>query len=452
MKTLISILLFAFLEIYSQGFLKLYKDELPDHLLKDELLKNSIELNLQRNVLLNPELIYYTIVFYQQLDTSNFNSDQFDDLKSREKKWLIKRSQWAAEIINDNNLNDKSHQIEDSFKKLLTDVKLNENDKASIQDNTERNLSDFYIVKYYNQDPELKYNAATDYGLIREQLEILKRQYFNDVHKNPALISSPSEIINNLIKHWYLLEEDENFNSAGFLTSVITDISVDESRKRFSFRLGNVFYNNIRFEESLNFPGIDQPVLLNKSESFPQLSFSMGYKIYLAKEQFLFSYLDIQALFAFGYAEVNREESIFYNSSEISGNVQTDTYIRNFQNKYKLTALNTYGMNLSMPVYRRSSLMIEASARVSYNNYKFVPDMYFLYSKYKITYNSTGQQIRREAVTSGAKTINEEVSKSYFSVIPTLDLTYLITSGLNIQSCFSYNYVSLNLGFNTALF
>jgi|GEM_PF-4805436 len=452
MKILISILLFAFLDIYSQSMLKLYKNELPDHLIKDELLKNSIELNLQRNALLNPELIYYTIAFYQQLDTSDFNSAQFDDLKSREKKWLIRRSQWAADVLNDNKMNEKSNQIENSFKKLLTDVKLKENDKAGIQDNTDKNLSDFYLVKYYNQNPELKYSAGTDYGLIIEQLEILKKQYFYEVYKNPDLISSSSEIVNNLIKHWYLLEKDENFNTAEFLTSVITDISVDESRKRFSFRLGNVFFNNVRFEESLSFPGVDHAVLLNKSESLPQITFSAGYKIYLAEKRFLLSYVDVQALFAFGYSEVNREETIFYNISESSGNVQTDTYIRNFQNKYKLTALNTYGINLSVPVYRISPFIIEASARVSYNNYKFVPDMYFLYSKYKTTYNSTGQQIHRETLASGAKSINEEVSESYFSVIPTLDLSYLITNGINIQSQLSYNYINMNLGFNTALF
>lgn len=441
--------------IFSQDYSNLYKDYIPEKILNDNVLSKTLDLNLQRNALLNPELIYLTLKFYEQYDKNNLDPELFENLKSNERIWLVRRSDWANNVLNKIMLTGKHeliYETEKPLRSLALDINLKDSDRLMELDDTEKKLRDFFVVKLYKNAPELVFDANIDYGLLRLQLEEGKRQYFIDLQNNPRRISSSEEIVNSVINQWYLFDNNK-ISAAELLNSSLENMITDKTRKRFSFFAGNAFINNtVKFSETISFSGINYEVNLDDKVLFPQYTFGMGYKLYFQKESFLLSYLDIQAEYSRAYTEVSRSKRVMYSYTTFDGSYETQEYLRNFDDSYKLTSLISYGLKVSVPLVEWEFLSFEIGGGFYFNNYQYEPDMYFIYSKYRTEYNSDGQPIYRETLLSGSTTINQKVKKEYFSFIPTIDVNLDILLGFGIKISGSYNYLALNAFYKTALF
>ncbi|MBP9120915.1 MAG: hypothetical protein KBF59_08615 [Ignavibacterium sp.] len=456
LKYFFAVVLFFNSHIIAQDYLKLYRQHIPENILTDEVLSKSLDLNLKRNAELNPELIYLTLKYYQQYDGSKFDTKLFEILKSNERVWLSARTQWAKNTI-EKLIATENHEIirnaEPELNKLVIVVRSKEDDKLVDLTIAEKQLRDFYIVMFYNKDSKMKFDENTDYSYVRSQIESDKKRYFAEVKENPELLTSPAEIVNNVTDNWYLLLDDKNIEASELLINSISDVILDKSRKKYSVFIGGVFVNTtINFEESITFPGIDYIVNMNKYTSLPQFSLGVGYKLYFDKKSFFLSYVDIQGYYSKGYSEERGEESVVYNNTVISGSFTTQELIRNFDDEFKLSSLNSYGLKLSLPIFENSFLRIEGGFNFSYNSYIYTPNMHFTYAKYRTEYGSNGQPIFRETLALGTQTITDEIKKEYFAFIPSLDVSIKIDSRFGVKMIAGYNYAALNIFYNTALF
>jgi hypothetical protein len=297
------------------------------------------------------------------------------------------------------------------------------------------------------------FDKSKNYSAIKNQIEETKKQYFINVQNDPGLISSPSEIVDELINNWYLFNEDKSFNVTEFLKTVFKDIIYDKTRKNFSISIGYVFTNNSgEFQQSFNFPSINHTVLIDKKFSTSQSLFSFGYKIFFKKDLSLLSYLDIQASYARGFSEIKDKIPVVYINSETEGLFKTDEYLRNFKNSYKLTSLDSYGLMVAVPLFDLNFIELGAACSFSYNKYLFEPDMYFIYSKYRTEYNSNGEPIFRETISSGAITLNKQIKKEYFLVTPLINFVYNTPIGFGLKANLSYNFINVNFFYNFVLF
>lgn len=452
-KIIISFLLLLNVQNFSQDFLKLFRQHIPDNIMIDQILSNSLNMNLKRNAYLNPELLYFTLQYYQQYDGNKFDTKLFEVLKMNERVWFLKRNEWVnstLEKINQTVDHDIIFNSEIPLTDLITEVRGKENDILTKLENKEKQLSDFYIVKFYNNNSEMKFEDKTDYSQIRNQIEESKQQYFREVKANPALLSTPAEIVNNVVDNWYLMLEDKELDASDIIITCLDDMLLDKGRKKYSISFGGVFVNNtIDFEEKLNFPGINHTVTLNKTSSLPQLSLGIGYKLFFDKRSYFLSYVDIQAFYSLGYSEVFEEYPVAYTNEEVTSTYTIDETLRNFNDDYKLSSLNSYGLKLAVPVYELDFLVLEAALSLNMNSYTFKPDMHFTYSKYK---TNVGPPVTRETLALGALTLQEEKVKKYFSIIPMIDATFRIDSKFGVKFNFSYNYMVMNLHYATALF
>lgn len=456
LKCFFVIVLFFNSQIVAQDYLKLYRQYIPDNILSDEVLSKSLDLNLQRNAELNPELIYLTLKYYQQYDGSKFDTELFEVLKSNERVWLSARTQWANNTIEKVNAT-KNYEIIRSaspeLNKLIIVVRLKESDKLVDLTDTEKQLRDFYVVMYYNKDSKMRFDENIDYSSVRNQMESDKKRYFAEVKENPELLTSPAEIVNNVTDNWYLLFDDKNIEASDLLISSISDVIDDKSRKKYSVFIGGVIINNtINFEESITFPGIDHTVNLSNKTSLPQFSLGVGYKLYFDKESFFLSYVDIQGYYSKGYSEENAEQPVIYNNTVVTGNFTTQEFLRNFDDDYKLSSLNSYGLKLSLPIFENSFLRIESGFNFSYNSYVYTPNMHFTFSKYRTEYDTNGQPIFRETLVLGTQTITDEIQKEYFAFIPSLDVSLKIGNRFGVKMIAGYNYAAVNVFYNTAFF
>jgi len=454
-KYFFAFILFFSIQIIGQEYLKLYGYYIPDNIQTDKVLSKSLDLNLERNAKLNPDLIYLTLKYYQQYDGSKFDTKLFEILKSNERVWLSERTRWAENIIKKLKAAE-NHDIisyaEPELNNLLIVIKSKEDDKLIDLTENEKQLRDFYVIMYYNKDSKMKFDENIDYSSVRSQMESAKKRYFTDIKENPGLPASPSEIVNNVIENWYLLFDDKNIDASDLLLNSISAVILDISRKKYSVFLGGVFLNNtINFQESIEFSGIDYIVNLSNTASLPQFSLGIGYKLYFEKQSFFLSYVDIQGYYSKGYSEKNAEQSVVYNNTVVNGSFTTQEMLRNFDDVYTLSSLNSYGLKLSFPIFENHLLRIEGAFNFSFNSYIYTPNMYFTFSKYRTEYNTNGQPIFRETLLSGGKTITDEIKKEYFAFIPTLDVSLKIDSRYGVKMIAGYNYVALNIFYNTAL-
>jgi len=455
-KLFFALILVNNLQCFSQDFLKLFKYHIPENIKIDEVLSNSLDLNLQRNAVLNPELIYLTLKYYQQYDGSNFDTKLFETLKSNERVWITTRTKWAGNTLEKIELTNNREIIgnaEVDLKKLIIVVRSKEDDRLIYLTYDEKQLRDFYIVKYYNNDPEIKYDKEVDYISVRNQIESEKKQYFIEVKENSEMLSSPEEIVQNVANNWYLLYDNPELDASAILIASLIDVLSDKSRNKYSLFIGSVFVNNsIDFDESINFPGIDHTVTLNKTASLPQFSLGIGYKLYFNNKSLFLSYIDIQFFYSKGYSEKTSNQSVVYKSTEINGNFTTEELLRNFDDDFMLSSLNSYNLKLSIPVYENDFFTLEAGFNFSLNSYIYKPDMYFTFSKYRTEYDSNGQPVARETLALGSQTIKDEVTKEYVSVIPMIDMSAKIYNRLGAKISAGYNYAAFNLFYYTTLF
>lgn len=102
MKIIKNSILFSFLLIqlnFTQSLTGLYRNFISDSVFSNKNILNSLEINLQRNSKLNPDLIYSTIESYNNYNDTLLLPKLLDDLKSNERFWLIKRSDWAKHTL-----------------------------------------------------------------------------------------------------------------------------------------------------------------------------------------------------------------------------------------------------------------------------------------------------------------------------------------------------------------
>ncbi|HVO74464.1 MAG TPA: hypothetical protein VMT35_10610 [Ignavibacteriaceae bacterium] len=442
---------------FSQVFTDLYKDHIPENIIKDKILSSTLEINLQRDALLQPELIYLVLKYFRQYDENNFNKDLFNILKSNERIWLVKREQWAAQTLNEIRLSGNENVLlktERDLEKLDADIKLRPDDKPAVLDKDEINLRDFLIVKFYRNSPELEYNSAENYSLIRNQVENDKKNYFSSIGKGTKEDVSVNEFFDNVINNWYLLIDNDELKASGLLLNAYNSNQLQRSKAKrsFSFLFGNVFFNqSAKFEEAIEFPDISEKLMLNKKFSIPQNYFGLGYKLFLKDEASIFSYVEADLSFSIGYAEKEEKVDAFFSSTTREGNIQIDENFRNFNDAYKLNSLNSSTLKIITPLLQYNYLSTECGVSFSYNTFSYEPDLYFIYSKYRTEFNGN-TPILRETVASGSKSINTKIEKKYFSFIPVLDLSVFIIPGtLGIKASGSYNFAALNLFYNSSL-
>lgn len=453
MYRIVIVLLILSANLFPQDFLKLFRSEIPENILLDPVISKSLDLNLKRNVLLSPELIYATIKYYQQYNGEKFDTKLFEELKKEERFWILKRNDWAQSTIEKIKLTEDHNIISNTIgplEDLIIEVKNPEKNTVINSNNSETQLRDYYIVKYYNSKPEMRFDDTQNYTAIRKQIETSKLQYFIDVMANPDLLISPTEIVDNVIDNWYLLLDNQEINSTNILTACLDDILLDKSRKKYSIFIGGVFVNNtVNLDEKLNFPGIDYSVNINKTGSLPQYSFGIGYKIYFDKKSYFLSFVDLQLFYSMGYKEISEEYPVAYTNKEVTSTYTIDETLRNFNDDYKISNLNSIGLKFSIPFYEMGVLSLELAASLNYNSFLYKPDMHFTYSKYK---TNVGPPVTRETLALGAETIQEEKTINYFSVIPMLDANIIIESRFGLRLSASYNFAAMSVFYATPLF
>ena len=392
MKIIKNSILFSFLLIqlnFTQSLTGLYRNFISDSVLSNKNILNSLEINLQRNSKLNPDLIYYTIESYNNYNDTLLLPKLLDDLKSNERFWLIKRSDWAKHTlskINEIGSDEWTFLSSGLFKKLFIQIIPKQNDADIVSSMREFEQQSFYSMIFYNNDSTMLFDKNMNY----ENLKMQTRNKIKNRIENFSFFENQNftneEFLLSIINNWYLLYEDQDL-AYEIIAEYFNNKKLNENRKRLSIYFNSVYANNgIGSIPDLKNTWGSEKSVMDESESIYQLSLGVGYKIYFNKRTFPFSYLDVIGFYAFGISDA---------------------------------ILNSYGIKLSFPIFHHDVFNVELSSIFSQNEYSYKP--------FKIKY-----------------------TKEKFYVIPMLDASIDIYKGFGTEFSFGFNYGSINIYYNTS--
>lgn len=405
MKFLLAILITASVNCFSQDLVTLYKDYLPESVYANKTYSEQIDLALKAYSDINPDLLYYYTKYLEQKLGDSYGNDYF--LKNFPD---IKKMYDAEYTVDLNNLKKKieAKEVDKRLKGLCIDYidgyiseHINFKRVNDLEKKTDKNLLNYFVVKYYTNDVAMKYDKSLNYETTRREIELKKISGFRDMQNNPTAYTKSD--LKPLIMNIVLISNNEN--SSGIdAASIIINImeryydsnnlfSGIEIGAGFSFHNDYMFTGDFTYDTQL-YSGSDVKRKFKMSSFF----LSVKYKFTLSKYYGLFNMINVRA--SGGYGLINQsvegEKIGFWNKGNVDGIINRSEIFEFTTNNISLKNAGYVQADVTVPVfYFKELLSIDVGGGVN-----------VLFTNYEVTYEYEYRKFESEFL--GPKIISTE--------------------------------------------
>lgn len=405
MKLVPVILILVSVNCFSQDLVRLYKDYLPEDVFANKTYSEQIDLSLKAYSDINPELIYYYAKYLEQKLGKRFGDDYF--LMNFPG---IKRMYEAEFTLDLNSLKKKieAKEINDKLKGLCVDYidsyineDINFKQISELEKRTDKNLLNFFVVKYYTRDAGMLYEKTINYQLTRREIELKKISGFKDMQENPDAYSKSD--LKPLIMNIVLISNNES--SSGIdVSSIMTRVMERyyDSNNLFSgieIGAGFSYHNDYMFTGDFTY---DTPLYsgsdVKRKFKMSSLFLSLKYKFALSKYYGLFNMINVRA--SGGYGLINQTveggKLGFWNKGNVDGVSNRSEIFEFTNNNIALKNAGYFQADVTVPVfYFKEFLSIDIGGGVN-----------VLFTNYEVTYEYEYRKYESEFL--GAKIISTE--------------------------------------------
>lgn len=296
---------------FSQDFVSIYQDYLPPEVAANRSYSEQVAASLKAYSDLNPELIYYYINYLNEklkgTGRENNFSMKFPDIRKfyelKFNDWLMMVQKGIIAESADNRLTGLCiNFLEDYYNEDLIPVT-----DPGLESNTDPNLRDFYIIKYYLQDDSLNYKFQEDYSVKRRIIEGKKLTGFAEMMDHPDNYTKAD--LNNLILSWYIIENNENLHAVNPSLIILNVLkhyySNDNMFGRFKIGICYSFDANYMFMTDNSYgTTLYSPTQVENDFQMNSLSLSLRYRIILS--DFFGSFNMLNLRISAGYGLINK--------------------------------------------------------------------------------------------------------------------------------------------------
>lgn len=466
--------------IHAQDMISLYREFLPNSVLKNIELREAINARLEGKARIHPELLYYNILQVRNLYEKKIKSEVMNNYVYQiQKNFVAKRNSF---VNNQLLLLNKNYQHEYLRGKCIPYLieflsdSLGEVHETINPIEVDSNLIDYCVYKYISKDTTLTYDSKIVYKVKRDETQKSVFKHFCDylININNNLEIKSSEILKALRDNWFVFEDaieldDDNEKCPELYSIIIRLVEHDyETRNlsKFTIGVGYCFANStytasqdvpVTYKTYPHYSGqpnvYKQPVLDLKLSS-PQFIGTLGYRMYVREYFDYLSYVNFQFMVSIGAGSSSYKKTNKVDKVTKANNVSIIHY-ENFIIERYIDEYNSFVAKTSAPIFVfGSNLTFEIALNAVYLYYSTTSNYNF-----KMTINesfSSGSMWDPKTVTNPVATGSGQgklgKSESKLIIYPTLDICYDINKQVRATASCSYNYCALYSSVSFSIF
>lgn len=461
--------------VFSQDFLDLFRNYIPETVLRNPEYREAFAAKLKAKAELHPDLIYLNIIQIQRmlLDTSVTNRREFAAMVYRkENEFRRRRNTWMQEQITALQNSAVEFTVQEEGRELISAFYSETVDTIPeniLSFDADRNLQKYFAFVYLQNDSNLQYDPVTKYE------DLLKAYYSAELDRLSLQVKQAAndysidakELIGKLLQNWFLTDETDSIQVSVPISTAIgqlltRNISMD-FYSRFLVQAGGFhFGTQMTIDRSFLFhyddPPFPPPIPEMFRNSFPAelkthalelWSLSVSYR-YPVKQQIGFlSYINSKIRLARGSMEADIDQVVArdHRTYRTSWDTFDYTFVEELHLRHLDQTMNIYTFSVSAPFavvervfFFEASLncdYIQSKTVMTYDNRltKFVGAMISPMGPYTVT-----------KLDMGGNSGTFEHNQNYVLFYPTLDLSWQVSSQIIVTFGAGNKYASLNGG------
>jgi hypothetical protein len=447
--------------LFSQDLVDLYLAHLPDYVNYNEDVKNMVNGQLVAKANVHPDLIYFQIerIHLQILEPdNNIRRQRLLFFEEREKKYIRQRTEWAYTQLEQLNKSNYHQDIKAScatqFEKLIIDTKERAHSLSGYALTIDLAKQEYYKYIYYSKtnipfDPSVNYKDACE-AYQREKYRSI--QLLDTQLKNQQT-TVPVDSVSELIKYWYLFEQN---NKSTWAFELIAQNADNYDKKipfyRFGIGFGYIFNHSFDIIHDIDIPGLSQPGEIFETSETDQIYIALHGYIPLNKSWMQFTYLNIELDAAFSASNYRMP---FYADYNIHSQVKDTLYVAYLKfntNEILIERRNTYFIRISTPVYSVSrKFFVDLGIGAGINRIDYELNYQYDYFNRKNYYEETEDGLILRSIYSvndSSAYVSESRTDNQFFYVVSLDLRYLFSNGIFLNFAINPNFLAIKIGYN----
>lgn len=451
MKFLPIILILLSVHCFSQDFVSIYKDYLPDPVTKNKTYSVQVDLAFKAYSDIHPDLIYYYIRYLEQKLGESYGNDyfikNFPDIKRMYEAQHYESLRHLQEAVKEKHIDKTLMGLCLDYIDDYIDEEIHLKKVPELGYNTDKNLLNFFVVKYYTHNEETEYDKSVNYENSRREIEQKKLSGYRDMQNNPAAYSRDD--LKNLIMSIDLIDTNQSsyrIDAASIIVNVMEHyydsnnlFSGFEIGAGYSFHNDYMFTGNFIYNTPL-YSGSD----VKRKFQMSSLFLSVKYKISLSKYYSLFNMINVRA--SGGYGLINHsiegENLGFWNQGNVDGVSNRSEIFEFTTNNIKLKNAGYIQADITVPVFYFKELLsidIGAGMNVLFTNYEVTYE--YEYRKYESEF--LGPKIISTENGSGT---DEKMTSSTLKFFPVASITLYTYSPFILHLMFDMHAGSIEMG------
>ena len=385
MKLIPVILIFLSAVCFPQNLVSIFKDYLPPEVSSNKTFSNQISAALKGYSDRNPDLIYYYINFLNEKLGEYADGDYFlNTFPKIRKDYLSKFNNWVVKLqkeIIDRNADKSLTRLCIDFLDDYYNEDLKSEVIPDLKSRTDENLKDFFVVKFYLQDKEMRYNPDEDYQMGRMKIEQQKLSTLDEMIKHPETYSKSD--LKNIIRKWYMFDNYRNDRNADLAVAIIKILKYYYSNANrfstFEIGVGYSFEANYMFMTKNSYgTSLYSPTQVERKFTMNSIVLSLKYKIKLSEYLGAFNFFNVRLSAGYGLinSEFTGEKYGFWNTG-VDGISNRSEIFEFFSNNIKLKNAEFVDADLSIPFFYITefiSLNLGAGMDLFFTNYELTYD------------------------------------------------------------------------------
>ena len=449
MKLLLLCVCFSSPIAFSQNLALLYKDYLPDTVSQSKKYQNQISSAIEAFAEINPELIYYYIKNIEsKFDSvsrdvyfSNYSRNIRNHYAQLNTIWI---NELQEEILKRNGDNEITNFCVNYLEDYLDYDILNEA-PPDFDSKTDKNLRDFFVIKYYTRNQTAHYNKNELYKIQRKEIEENKLYYLSNLFNG-----SGEEQFNNLdslLTKWHLFANNsDSYKIIDVPNKIINIMEYRYSNKNLFNKLDwGISYaaqrNFMYFAgNSYNTP-LYKPSDVKYNYNMNSISLSVQYRMFLSDYLGPFNFITFRTSVGYGHIDLS-ETGIRYGfwNRNVDGVSNRSEILEFNNNEIKIKDAEYLALSASTPVlYFGRSISIDVGGLIVINNTNYTLTYDYEYRKFESEF--AGPKILE--TQSGSET-NKKLTSIDFLGSPELFITYHVYRPYYIQLEFTLYMMSFN--------